>query len=298
MLLLSSLEAASQNNPYGIDDQLYSYYLKADAVKYSAECLSYVDTAITIATRIGDKKGECVISCIPLSYYFRNKDTENIHLVADHVRDISKRYGYMQYYHHAYGQEITLALNMGRIREALDLCNEQLAVAEKDVDDYGIFTAYKNLAKVHQSRSNTTLALAAYNKAINYFNQSDTLSKSQSISQAYSDAARLYISDSVEEKKDSSYMFLQKALETAVSSFDSTRAYASIAYYYSELQDEDNFYHYFQKLDLSGRPETNPLYRPLLVYDAQLKRDWDKVLEYVNVSNDESSRLKGLSDVY
>jgi len=281
LLLLSSIGVAAQNNPYSIDDQIYQYYIKAESLKSSPECLAYVDTALTIARRIGDKKAECVVECIPISYYMRIKDAEGVKRAASHLKEISKKYGYTQYYHHAYSQEITFALNSDKTDYALNLCQDQLRIAEKDKDDYGIFISYRDLGKVYQTKNNIRQALSSYIQAIDFFNQSDTLIRSKSISQTYAEVARIYVQDGFRQA-DSSLMYVKKSLETAKTSSDTTRSYATMAYVCSWLEDATTFRTYYQLL--KGRTSlsyVDPIQRRVYLYECILTKDWDRALSFI-----------------
>lgn len=65
----------SQNNPYKINDQLYSYYQKCNSAIRKPEVLLMADTLFHMAKKKGDVKAQCLALNLKSDHYYH---TDNI----------------------------------------------------------------------------------------------------------------------------------------------------------------------------------------------------------------------------
>ena len=73
----------SQNNPYKINDQLYSYYQKCNSAIRKPEVLLMADTLFHMAKKKGDVKAQCLALNLKSDHYYFINDIErfiNLHL--------------------------------------------------------------------------------------------------------------------------------------------------------------------------------------------------------------------------
>ena len=268
---LLQIPVSAQNNPYKIDDEVYEYYNLASTHRTDSVCLAYVDTAKFIAINKSDDKGWCVASCAALQYYFSGRDLEALSAEAEKLRTFAKKSGYMQYYYHAYTQEVLAALNNHKSVYALDLAKKEWNDAQEMNDDYGIYQSNKCLAGIYQSRNDNASAIKYLKQAEDIYWKTD-LKQKQSISQTYATLSELYPAAS-----DSALLYSNKALEFSKTNSDKVRAILHIAICYGARNDRAQFYRYYTQfcsdpLSVSvAKVSTIDLY----VYDAIFRGDYD-----------------------
>lgn len=158
----------AQNNPYKIDDELYTYYVKAFRLRSQQVSLSMADTLVAMAQAKGDLKAECMAMAIPLNYYFYQHDVEKLSEVVARCKETAMRNGYMQYYYHAYTMEINNLLNTGRHMAALKMTEQMRTDALEREDKYGFFCCLRTLGNLYFTRQEYGTSVHHFKEALEY----------------------------------------------------------------------------------------------------------------------------------
>ncbi|WP_044269282.1 sensor histidine kinase [Bacteroides timonensis] len=155
----AGMPLSAQNNPYKIADSLYPLYQRATRLRSLPESLATADTLYHRATKLGDKKAQCLARIIPLQYYTDRKDEPNILKALEELKKISRANGYLQYYYYGWNNYIVYLLNNNHSLTALKEAEEMKLQAFDDHHDYGIYTCINTMANIYQSRGNSKMAV-------------------------------------------------------------------------------------------------------------------------------------------
>lgn len=168
LLFAAEFSALGQNNPYKIDDGVYQYYVRAQKVRASKECLAVGDSMYAEAVRIGDLKGQCLAKTIPVSYYSSLRDSSKLIKTAAELREISRTNGFTQYVYYGYSIVITMLINHIKIDAAQALIDEMHEEAVQTNDAYGLACCFTKSGQLYQMRQH-------FDKAIQYYVQAAEL---------------------------------------------------------------------------------------------------------------------------
>lgn len=148
-LLVGSLLHA-QNNPYGINDQLYAIYTKAYSKRLTDEGLTLANKMYADAVRLKDGKAQCLaLSVTMLHYYYaENKDVEFRQAVKA-MQDKALETGYLQYYYFGKTNTVAYMLSNKRKDEAYRYVLEFEQETRKKNDKLGLFYGLNSLAQVY-----------------------------------------------------------------------------------------------------------------------------------------------------
>lgn len=162
------LPVGAQNNPYKIDDSLYSIYQRATKFRVYPKGMLIADTLYAEALEKEDKKAECLALTIPVIYYFNQADEENLEKAAEKLKEVSRQNNYLQYYYFACIYKINNLLNIGKSLRALQEAEITKDQAFKDNHAYGIVTCMKMLGNIYYNRKHKEEALKHYQNALEY----------------------------------------------------------------------------------------------------------------------------------
>ena len=111
LLTCTTLFSVAQNNPYKINDSLFSIYQRASRQAYQPEGLLVSDTLYREALRLNDKKAQCLAFTIPLQFHMSQEDDMKTEEASARLKEISRTNDYLQYYYYAWVNEIIYFLN-------------------------------------------------------------------------------------------------------------------------------------------------------------------------------------------
>lgn len=163
-----SLPAPAQDNPYKIDNALYPIYQRAVKLSRQPEGLAVADTLYRKAVELGDKKAQCLAYTIPLQYSGAQDNDAQMEEAAENLKKISRANGYLQYYYHAWNNEIIYFLNHDHSLIALQKAEKMKEHAFADHDDYGIWSCIRSMGHIYRSRGNHALSVKYYEEALDY----------------------------------------------------------------------------------------------------------------------------------
>ena len=224
MMISSGHEAWAQNNAYGIDDECYVLFQRAEVIggTVSDEEFNLVnDSLLHTALAKRDNKAQVLYYVERLKHLNRSpvKDEERILKAFEELKTISLSYGYKQYFYYGYELVQNYYYNNGKANTAIELLQEMQAYAIEHNDAYGMWYSSRYLVALYLSMSDYISAKKYILQSIQVYNETDDPTvKRQSISRAYCDLA-----DTYPVMSDSMRICVDKALEVAMQRFDTLR---------------------------------------------------------------------------
>ncbi len=167
-LLTGHLHAGAQNNPYKIDDALYTIYQRATKNRINPKGLLIADTLYNEAIKKRDKKAQCLALTIPVVYYFYSDQPDKLEQAIAKTKRVSRENGYLQYYYFAGIHKVNYLINNNNSLRALEEVEMLKEQAFKDKHDYGITTCMRIMGNIYLNRSNWKEAMKHYKEALEY----------------------------------------------------------------------------------------------------------------------------------
>lgn len=209
----SAIKTSAQNNPYGIDDECYALFQKAEnlAGVVSDEEFNLVnDSLLQIALAKGDNKAEVIHYVERLKHLksgpFSNE--ERVLKAFEELKAIALSYGYRQYFYYAYELVQNFYYNNGRPNTSIELLQEMQAYAIEQNDAYGMWYSSRYMVSLYTAMNDYVTAKKYILEGIRVYNETDDPTvRRQSISNAYCDLANTYpvLSDSMRINIDKAY---------------------------------------------------------------------------------------------
>ena len=100
----------SQNNPYKINDQLFSYYQKCTRSIKQPKVLLMADTLFHLAEQKGDVKAQCLAKNLKSDHYYFTDNITALLKEKEKVADFARKTPYKQYIFGAWNRIITYYL--------------------------------------------------------------------------------------------------------------------------------------------------------------------------------------------
>ena len=101
------LQGQTKNNIMSIDDRIYVIYQRGCQHIKDSLVFSYVDSMLILAEKYHDPKAEALAYTLPLRYYFRNNDEDEMEKAVAKCKQIARKNGYLQYFYYAYTEQCT-----------------------------------------------------------------------------------------------------------------------------------------------------------------------------------------------
>ncbi|MGN1265040.1 MAG: tetratricopeptide repeat protein, partial [Muribaculaceae bacterium] len=163
LFLMTPQCLVSQNNPYKINDELYTLYKKAYKYRTRRAGVELADSMYKRAVQLDDKKASCLAQIVRMSYQFHNAKTlEAFDEESKRLMEVAQNAGMMQYYFYALSERGSFLLNKGEYLLAISNARQVYDEAEKRDDNYGRLTYYTSMARVHLMQND-------YNESLRYF---------------------------------------------------------------------------------------------------------------------------------
>ena len=226
----SAVKTEAQNNPYGIDDECFVLFQRAETMagfvsdeKFNAVNDSLMHTALAKK----DDKAQVLYYVERLKHLNRSleKDETRILKAFEELKTISLSHGYKQYFYYAYELVQNFYYNSGRPNTAIELLQEMQGYAIDHNDPYGMWYSARYLAALYLSLGDNVSAKRYILESIRVYNETDDATvKRQSICRPYCDLAETYPVTS-----DSTRICIEKAYELAFLSTDTLRCHYHMA---------------------------------------------------------------------
>jgi len=209
----SAVKTSAQNNPYGIDDECYALFQKAEnlAGVVSDEEFNLVnDSLLQTALAKGDNKAEVIHYVERLKHLksgpFSNE--ERVLKAFEELKAIALSYGYRQYFYYAYELVQNFYYNNGRPNTSIELLQEMQAYAIEQNDAYGMWYSSRYMVLLYTAMNDYVTAKKYILECIRVYNETDDPTvRRQSITTAYCELANTYpvLSDSMRINIDKAY---------------------------------------------------------------------------------------------
>lgn len=170
LCLLTTILGGAQNNRYGVDDHLYSYYVMGEKHKYDANVDLYIDSLLVGARAIGDHKAECLGWLLKLRSVANGSESD-VRIATDSIKSVSRRYGYLQYYYYACLEMATYMLDHDNLIDAVRYTSQMRVDAYSDNYPYGIYSCHCMVGDINYRRGNYMSALDEYDKSLTVIKQ-------------------------------------------------------------------------------------------------------------------------------
>ena len=224
VLVSSAVKASAQNNAYGIDDECYVLFQRAEilAGTVSDEEFNQVnDSLLHTALAKKDNKAQVLYYVERLKHFIRIpvKDENRILKAFEELKTMALSYGYKQYFYYAYELVQNYYYNNGKANTAIELLQEMQANAIEQSDAYGMWYSSRYLAALYLDMSDYISAKKYILQSIKVYNETeDPTVKRQSINRAYCDLA-----DTYPVLSDSMRICINKAIENSIMHLDTIR---------------------------------------------------------------------------
>ena len=238
---LFACRGVAQNNPYKINDQLYKEYMAAYKLRTKEDGLAMSQRLYDHAAAMGDRKAQCMALTIPVIYYaMHSTEDAAFEQAVKRLQDVSAKYGYEQYYYYGFTNRVNWLINKRRIYDAYSYVSHIEEEAQRQKSAYGSFTALNALGQVHAVRSEISLALNCFQKALEYGHNS---LKGQDMAPMYRKIAECY-----EELYDYPRMleYAEKGYSVSRSMATRLRSIRGVCYAAFMLGKYDTFQKYYK----------------------------------------------------
>ena len=199
----------AQNNAFDLDDDCYKCYLKADQYLGKKEFDGYNAALLSCALEKGDNKAETLYYVEYLKNLTRvitaRKKVDNtrgniseeeettVTQAAQNVLNVSRKYGYPQYFYYAYEILENFYYNQDQFLKVMELVEEMQKVARENKEDYGIWMGDRYMISLYVAQNDYISAKKYILKAIDMFNSTeDPTILRQSATRLYCDLADTY----------------------------------------------------------------------------------------------------------
>ena len=258
LILVAVLPIKAQDNPFGIDNECFALYEKAENLIDTPSFKNANAALLAKAKEKGDKKAETLYYVTALKYLTHQSPTPENDAAVDAAREtlkrVSKEYGFSQYYYYSYNMSQIYYYNSDRVERTVELAKEMQGNALKEGDEYGVWSADKFLAQLYIEQHDYVSAKPHILRALDLYSHatSEALQR-QSPTRLYCDLADTYPIGS-----DSVRINVMKALNNSKQHLDTIRC----DYYLARLYA------------LDGRKSEYARMRDKVVNDPQFDRMW------------------------
>lgn len=240
-MVLALWAAQAQNNSYGIDDECFELFSRAEYLVGKDGFEAANAALLQKSIEKGDTKAQTLYYVVRLkdaTRRFRGKpstpesDNEVLQKWAD-LRIIAETLGYQQYYYYSYELAQNYFFNHGQSVRAMDLVVEMRRKAVENGDEYGVWMGTRYIVSLYVAQNDYISAKQYIQEAIRiYETTSDPTISRQSGTRLYCDLA-----DTYPIGNDSVKVNLKKAEESAMTHLDSLRLNYHLAKLYAYERD-------------------------------------------------------------
>ena len=297
MGLMLNLTLQAQNNPFKIDDGLYSMYMRCNKVIKEKKVIAMADSLFRQARQKGDSKAQCLAWHVKCDHYYY---TENIPFLRKAIQDARKfieRTPHKQYIFSTWVRLITYYENQRFYEMAIGELQPLQQKAIQLDNTYGITLSYKHFANIYARQGNYVKALELSKKALEYY---VSRNETKELFGLYSLIGDIYNRTSV---LDSALIYQQKALDNAPDEVRKIPIYCNMAKLEIDKKHLGKAYHYIQKIEkLRGEyplygANANVHYRNIADY-YRLMKEYDKAILYTDSITIRTNKMKSEEYIY
>ena len=156
----------AQNNPYGIDDGLYSIYERAYAIRRTPQAQTIADSLFAKAGKMKDYKAQALALCIPLYYHYVRDDEKQMRAVVDEILKFSDAHNLPTTYGFASVNYVSYLLNHNHSYVALEFVEKWKNYAKRTGSRYQQFFSRTAAGNISLMRHEYRDALRQYREAL------------------------------------------------------------------------------------------------------------------------------------
>lgn len=289
--------AEGQNNPYKIDDQLYSYFQQCNQYIKSPKVLLMADTLFNMAGKKNDIKAQCLAKNLKTDHYYYTNNIDSLLTEKEKVADFARNTPFKQYIFGAWNRIITYYLLNREYEPALQEIKKYQDEAIRLNVPYGIGQSYIRMGDVYYQQRMCDLAIKQYIQAMEYY---QSVKKENELYHAYYNIGTCYISIKQYEEAEK---YTLKSIETAPTLMAKAVASLSLLRIYTATHELDKAEKIKNKLIqdeekglFKGRRNDNYY---LTLGDYYIKtNNLDKALAFIDSVNDEQLKAERKSRIY
>ena len=217
-VLFCGIGLGAQNNPYKIDDACYEHMCRADALIGKEGFNEANEALLKAATTASDTKALVLyyVEKLRNQCALRSSDADVL-AAQNELKNIARKYGYLQYYYQSYQFVKNYFFNTGRQIRALEVIQEMQKQAFEENNEYGKWLSEKELASYYKVYGANIAAREHIRATIRtYLSSQDPTVRRQSLCSYYLDYASTF-----QLQADSVRFYVDKAWESAVHPVDS-----------------------------------------------------------------------------
>lgn len=289
--------AEGQNNPYEIDDQLYSYFQQCSHYIKSPKVLLMADTLFNMAGKKNDIKAQCLAKNLKTDHYYYTNNIDSLLIEKEKVADFARNTPFKQYIFGAWNRIITYYLLNREYEPALQEIKKYQDEAIRLNVPYGIGQSYIRMGDVYHQQRMFDLAIKQYIQAMEYY---QSIKKENELYHAYYNIGSCYINIKQYEEAEK---YTLKSIETAPTLMAKAVANLSLLRIYIATDELDKAEKIKNKLIqdekkglFKGRRNDNYY---LVLGDYYIKiNNLDKALALFDSVNDEQLKTERKSKMY
>jgi len=242
VMVLPASFTSAQNNPYGIDDECYVLFQRAETLAgfVSDEEFNLInDSLLHTALSKRDNKAQVLYYVERVKHLNRRSIAfeERLLKAFEELKTISLSYGYKQYFYYGYELVQNFYYNNGKPNTAIEMLQEMQAYAIEHNDAYGMWYSSRYLVALYLSMSDYISAKKYILQSIQVHNETDDPTvKRQSINRAYCDLA-----DTYPVLSDSMRICVDMGFEKSIMRLDTIRSYYYMAVIAALDKDEKKY---------------------------------------------------------
>ena len=279
--ILCALSVKAQNNPYKINDVLYTQYRHVMRYRMEQRCIPMADSLYRKAVRMGDRKAACIALTVPVTYYLTVNDSLSLMKSVQRLQEVARQNGYLQYYYFAYNDYIIYMIRNGHSLRALQLVGQMRKQALEDKHDYGFYSCIRMQGNIYFSRGDNERGAACYREAYDY-QQKHLPEQDPSLLLRYlSNYYQTFGMDSLDLAMDYAVRAMKEA-KTYASKTSAKMEQCKIFYYKEQYDDFLRLYDELRDtMDKNGQVEKDDILK-LRTYRAILDKDWDTAYQWAS----------------
>lgn len=161
-------------NPFEISDDLYKIYQLAHRTEDVGRKFALADSMYQQAVKRKDSRAQLVALIIPMRYHYNQENKEELYNYIGRVESLARECNELRYYYYARALHSNYLKNHGELLQAMEEANKMMTQAEEDNSDYGIYSAYRLLGNIYETRGEYPVALTKYQEALVYGMRKDS----------------------------------------------------------------------------------------------------------------------------
>lgn len=240
---MMGLSLQAQNNPFGIDDGLYAYYMRCSEMLKDKRVMLMADTLFREAGRKGDVKAQCLAWHIKCDHYYFIVDIPLLQKTIKDAQKFIRKTPYHQYFFSTWLRLITYYEIQKDYQKAL----EEVQLFQKEAiqmdNAYGITMSYKHLANIYAQQRNYSRSLGLYKKALEY---AISRNETKDLYGLYSNIGAIYSNLSL---PDSAFFYYRETLKRAPDEARKISIYIRMEETALNAGHQDTAYCYIQKVE-------------------------------------------------